>query len=172
MVYYDKNIIYILLIDNFSYYIGCHCISHRPVQTYNDIVSQSGNPLIRKVRSKEITFQEYLDRINLISVEEFSTPEEARNREKELIKEYKEKYPLQTLNTQAGNPNFGFRKLSEETKQKISNSMKGHPCSSLTKHKMAQAKIGRPSNATGCKHSEESIRRAKETRLLNKGKKS
>lgn len=165
MTHYSQNVVYTLLIDDKNYYIGSHCINHRPNHTYNDIVSQSGNPLLTEVRKKNISFQEYLDRIKLLSVEEFDDPILARKREDDLIKEYKNNYPGKTLNKRGGNPIYN-KTRSPESNKKTSETMKGHSCSELTRKKMSEAKKGRPSNAKGCKHSQESILKAKESRRL------
>lgn len=93
----------------------------------NKILFESGNSLAAAYRKKLITCEEYKEYCQLIHIEEYDTPEEAKNREVELIVEYKEKHGSLCLNQSFGNKYGGITGAhhSKETRKKISEAHKG-----------------------------------------------
>ena len=82
--HYSPNVAYELLIDGQYKYYGSHCSKEdylRPLQ----IMYGSGNRLKTKYYRHEISADEYKERVKLVNVWEFDTPEEALTKEKKLI---------------------------------------------------------------------------------------
>jgi len=127
MTHYKTHVVYILLIHGIYYYVGCHCTRVLPYLTEKYILFESGNYLTEALKKKLITSQEYLDCVELVSVEEFNTAEEALNREAERIVEYKEKYKELCKNKTLGNKYSGLSNpyRSLEVRQRISKANKG-----------------------------------------------
>lgn len=128
---YKPNNVYILEIDSKYYYGGCHTQKNEMYKSA--ILHDSGNYLRRGLDDKLISNQEYKTRCKIIHIEEFDTPEEAKNREVEIIAKLKEKYGDFCLNQSLGNkygslgltsPNKG-KLFSVEHKEKISKGMIG-----------------------------------------------
>lgn len=128
---YKPNNVYILEIDSKYYYGGCHTQKNEMYKSV--ILHDSGNHFRRGRDDKFISSQEYKTRCKIIHIEEFDTPEEAKNREVEIIAELKEKYGDFCLNQSLGNkygslgltsPNKG-KLFSDDHKRKISESMTG-----------------------------------------------
>lgn len=141
---FKNNVVYLLRIDHIYYYIGCHCWKCRQPFT-SGILSSSGNFLNRAVQRHEISRDEYNKRVELLRVEGFDSPEDALNREANLIKEYQRDYGNYCLNKSLGNK-YGQRGLirSEETKMKISGSLKGHITSEEHKKKISDSQEKTP----------------------------
>ena len=120
---YKPNNVYILEIHGCQYYVGCHTQSKE--MSENKILRSSGNPLRKAKRKGLITHEEYKDCIKIVHIEEFDSADEAKNREVELIAEYKKKYGPLCLNRSAGNKS-GQKgiKRSDSFKERVSNSLR------------------------------------------------
>lgn len=116
--HYKPNCAYILELEGLGTYIGCHT-SKDPYLTEIKIIMSSGNPLKLK-----LNYGQYKSRATLKEVFEYDTPEEALNKEEELIQQYGDK----CINKGLGN-RYGRRGVphTEEWKKRMSNIHKGHP---------------------------------------------
>ena len=94
------------------------------------------------------------------------TKEEAENMEIELIAKHKSNNPDFGYNIHNGGNSSGTH--SEETKQKISNSLKGNKLSEETKDKIRQKAIGRPSSCRGAHLSDEHKQKLREKAIGRK----
>ena len=122
---YKPNVVYVCEIDKFDYYIGCHC--HNRGLRDSTLLQTSGNPLNVARQKGQLSLDEYKKRCKVISIEEYNTPEEALDREDELIAEYKAKFGEHCLNKYRGNKYGPIGVVrSEETRRKISQTKKGH----------------------------------------------
>lgn len=140
--HYKPNVVYTLLLDNKDYYVGCHC-SKRDKLTDRFILASSGNPLSRLVKRGSLDHFDYLDRVKILAVEEYDTPEEAMDRERVLIEEYKS--GIGCINRRGSNGETGVRTdmtRSQETKDKIRKSHIGLKHSEETRKAMSEAKLG------------------------------
>ena len=97
---------------------------------------------------------------------------EAERIEAKLIAEYKTQENQNGYNIEAGGNSTG--RTSQSTRQKISEALKGHPCSEQTRQKISASKKGKPSPKKGIKMTEEQIRKNSEShkgqRAWNKGR--
>lgn len=81
---YKPNVAYELLIDGKYHYFGSHC-RKGPYIYGSEIKTNSGNRLTQSVLRGEITRKEYNERVVLLRVWEFDTPEDAYGKERCLI---------------------------------------------------------------------------------------
>ena len=116
---YKKNIVYILEIFGCQYYIGCQCRKSEVLES--ELLLNSGNPLNKAHRAGLITLEEYKDNCQVLYIEEYDKPEEALNREIELIIKFKEKYGERCLNKSMGNK-YGFTGLHHSIESRKRNS--------------------------------------------------
>ena len=100
---YKPNVVYVVEIHDYQYYVGCHCSEKINGFTEHDILSYSGNPLLKAYKKKQITYSEYRENCKLVHVEEYDTKEEALSREAKLIERFKEHYGDRCLNKADGN---------------------------------------------------------------------
>ena len=114
--HYKPNVAYELLIDGKYHYYGSHC-RKRSFIYGSTIKANSGNALIRSVLRGEITRKEYNERARLINVWEFDTPEEALDKERELITLGKMMYGDSCYNLMEGNNKDPV--CPEELKQRL-----------------------------------------------------
>ena len=96
--HYSNNVVYVLLMDNINFYVGCHSNDTQEYLTEGRILSYSGN-ILRVNCSPE----EYHNRVKLLLIEEYDTKEEAENREEELIERFKELLGDRCLNVMPAN---------------------------------------------------------------------
>ena len=96
--HYSNNVVYVLLMDNINFYVGCHSNDTKEYLTEGRILSYSGNTL--KVHCSP---DEYHNRVKLILIEEYDTKEEAENREEELIERFTELLGDRCLNMMPAN---------------------------------------------------------------------
>ena len=81
---------------------------------------------------------------------------DAERIEVELIAEYKTQENQNGYNIESGGNSTG--RIPQTTRQKISEALKGHPCSIETRKKISESKVGKPSPNKGTKMTEEQIR--------------
>lgn len=90
-------------------------------------------------------------------IESDLTKEDAELLEIKLIKEYDTRNPNKGYNIESGG-NLN-KEISESTKSKISNALKGHPCSEQTREKISESQKGKESKQKGVKRTPEQIQR-------------
>lgn len=152
---YKPNVAYILNIDKDKWYGGCHCHDTEYLVP-STILYSSANKYCTAYYKGELSAKEYRERVKLYAVFECETPEEALDKEVEIIADLKEKYGDHCLNVSLGNKygNIGF-KHSEESRKKLSESCKGRVITKETRKKLSQANSGENNPFYGKHHSEE-----------------
>lgn len=85
------------------------------------------------------------------------TKEQAEELEVELIQEFDSANPDKGYNIERGGNGTG--RVTNETRQRISEALKGHICSDETKRKISESKKGKPSPKRGSKASDEAVER-------------
>lgn len=134
-----NNVVYVLKIDGDRWYVGCQ--SRKKTFCKSNIIFQSGNPVTKAYRGKEISVEELKRRVKLIEFWEFDTKTEAEEFEALKIAEFKKLYANKCVNRSSGNMYGPLGVVhSEETKAKISKSLKESMQSEETRKKMSESK--------------------------------
>lgn len=100
--HYKPNVAYELLIDGQYHYYGCHC-RNKAILYESEIRGCSGNKLASLCNIGKMSRKEYNARAKTLYIWEFDTPQEALNKEAELITRGKEVYGEFCLNECIGN---------------------------------------------------------------------